>query len=85
MLSIELPIHQSILKKTYKGFNKNIKHQKLFSTFTIINTIINNRAPVIIDNNCPSNQHICMISEGSCDTDDWSNDAENSALHYSKK
>ncbi len=26
---------------------------------------------------CP-NQHI-MISEGSCDTEDWSNDAENSA------
>ncbi len=23
-----------------------------------------------------------MISEGSCDTEDWSNDAENSALHY---
>jgi len=22
-----------------------------------------------------------MISEGSCDTEDWSNDAENSALH----
>ncbi len=28
------------------------------------------------------NQHIRMISEGSCDTEDWSNDAENSALHY---
>ncbi len=27
---------------------------------------------------CP-NQHI-TISEGSCDTEDWSNDAENSAL-----
>ncbi len=27
------------------------------------------------------NQHIRMISEGSCDTEDWSNDAENSALH----
>ncbi len=26
------------------------------------------------------NQHIKMISEGSCDTEDWSNDAENSAL-----
>ncbi len=26
------------------------------------------------------NQHIRMISEGSCDTEDWSNDAENSAL-----
>ncbi len=22
-----------------------------------------------------------MISEGSCDTEDWSNDAENTALH----
>ncbi len=28
----------------------------------------------------PSRQHIRMISEGSCDTEDWSNDAENSAL-----
>ncbi len=26
------------------------------------------------------NQHIKMISEGSCETGDWSNDAENSAL-----
>ncbi len=23
-----------------------------------------------------------MISEGSCDTEDWSNDAENSALNH---
>ncbi len=27
-----------------------------------------------------ANQHIRMISEGSCDTEDWSNDAENPAL-----
>ncbi len=27
-----------------------------------------------------ANQHIRMISEGSWDTEDWSNDAENSAL-----
>jgi len=26
------------------------------------------------------NQHIRIISEGSYDTEDWSNDAENSAL-----
>ncbi len=26
-----------------------------------------------------------MISEGSCDTEDWSNDAENSALHQRNK
>jgi len=27
-----------------------------------------------------ANHHIRMISEGSCDTEDWSNDAENTAL-----
>ncbi len=32
-----------------------------------------------------SNQHIRMISEGSCDTEDWSNDAENTALHHRNK
>ncbi len=26
-----------------------------------------------------------MISEESCDTEDWSNDAENSALHHMNK
>ncbi len=26
-----------------------------------------------------------MISEESCDTEDWSNDAENSALHHRNK
>ncbi len=26
-----------------------------------------------------------MISEGSCDTEDWNNDAENSALHHRNK
>ncbi len=40
-----------------------------------------------IDNNVSweANQHIRMISEGSCDTEDWSNDAENSALHHRHK
>ncbi len=28
------------------------------------------------------NRHIKMISERSSDTEDWSNNAENSALHY---
>ena len=32
-----------------------------------------------------ADQHIRMISEGSCDTEDWSNDAENSALYHSNK
>ncbi len=32
------------------------------------------------DNNWAADQHIIMISEVSCDTEDWSNEAENSAL-----
>ncbi len=31
-------------------------------------------------NESNSQQHIRMISEGSCDTEDWSNDAEYTAL-----
>ncbi len=30
-------------------------------------------------------QYIRMISEGSCDTEDWSNDAEKSAVHHRNK
>ncbi len=29
-----------------------------------------------------ANLHIKMISEGSCDPEDWSNDAENTDLHH---
>ncbi len=35
---------------------------------------------IIINVSLAANQHIRMISEGSCDTEDWSNDAENSVL-----
>ncbi len=31
------------------------------------------------------NYHIKMISEGSCDTEDWSNDVEKSALTSQEK
>ncbi len=46
---------------------------KLFSCKNglILRTIINNWA---------ANQHIIMISEESCDSEDWSNDAEKFAL-----
>ncbi len=38
-----------------------------------------------IDNNqkCYLSSNIRMISEGSCDTEDWNNDAENPALTHS--
>jgi len=32
-----------------------------------------------------ANHQIKMISEGSCNIEDWTNDAENSALHHSTK
>ncbi len=43
----------------------------LFSTLIIIRNV-----------SWAANQHIRMISEGSCDTEDWRNDAENSAAHH---
>ncbi len=52
----------------YYSFHKTI-NQHLFSTLIIITNV-----------SIAANQHIRMISEGSCDTEDWSNDAENSAL-----
>ncbi len=53
----------------YHNLQKNIKQQKLL-------TIINNWA---------ADLHIRMICEGSCGTEDWSNDAENSTLHHRNK
>ncbi len=40
---------------------------------------------IIINVSWAANQHIRMITKGSCDTEDWSNDAENSALHCRNK
>ncbi len=40
---------------------------------------------IIIIYSWAANQNIRMICEGSCDTEDWSNDAENSALHHRNK
>ncbi len=58
-----------ILPKTewYQIFHKNMKQQ--FSTLIIIRNIYS-----------AANQPIIRFSEGSCDTEDWSNDAKNSAL-----
>ncbi len=50
---------------------------------TVSTKILSSTTVVNIGNNNVSwaaNQHIILISEGSCDTEDWSNDAENTAL-----
>ncbi len=52
----------------------------LINLTSLLNKSIHFSTLVIIRNVCwAANQHIRMISEGSCDTEDWSNDAENSA------
>jgi len=59
-------IHQQILNK-----NVSLFPQKLFA------------AKVLRRNfSLAANRCIKMISEGSCDTEDWSNDAEYSGLHH---
>ncbi len=62
--------------------SKNTKNKIVVSIKIWSSTVFN------IDNNnkcfLASNQHIRMVSEGSCDTEDWSNDAENhrNELHF---
>ncbi len=46
----------------------------MFSTLIIIRNFINYSAPLITDNNWAPNKHIRMISEESCDTDNFSFD-----------
>ncbi len=52
----------------YHSFHKYNKHHNSFHCLIVINV------------SWAVNQHIKMISEGSCDTEYWSNDADNSAL-----
>ncbi len=59
-------IHQRILGKKYS-------FHKILSSTAVFNTGNNKNV------SSAANQHIRMISEGSCDTKYWSNDAENLA------
>ncbi len=53
--------------------------QKCIKVFTVSNMDNNNKnsnnnwAPIIIDNNWAANLNIRIISEGPCETEDWSN------------
>ncbi len=49
----------------------------MFSTLIII--------IIIINVSFAANQYIRMISEGSCDIEEWSNDAEISAFYHINK
>ncbi len=64
-----LSIHQRILKLNISWSPQKYETAWLFLTLIIIRNVF-----------WTVNHHIRMISVGSCDTEDWSNDAENSAL-----
>ncbi len=63
-----LTFYQSIVKKNVLRF----PHKKAVKLFSALTVKINVSS---------ANQHIRMISEGSCDTEECSDDAENSDLH----
>jgi len=56
--------------------NKGIQQGRIILSSTTVFKIHNNENCFLI-----TRPAIGMISEGSCDTEDWSNDAENSALY----
>ncbi len=56
--------------KMYHSLLKNIKHHNCFQKGKYNNV------------SWAANQHIWKISEWLCETKDWSNDAEHSALHH---
>ncbi len=60
------------------GWVKCREHISLLVILCIIVYVTNKKIFIFL------NQHIIMISEGSCATEDWSNDAENSALLQNK-
>jgi len=61
------------------GKTTNVCHGQDRDCMTVVHGNI-----IIIDNHqaWASDPHIRVISEGSCDTEDWSNDAEHSGINY---
>jgi len=68
------------MKNGYQFWDPLMYHgYKTFSSPTVFN--IDNTKK----NSWGANPHLRMISGGSCDTEDWSNDADNSALQITRK
>ncbi len=71
--SFELSVHQNI-EYNHKNISSNcFQHWYNKMLINVYNV------------SWAANQHIRMISEGSCDTEDWRNDAENTAAHHRNK
>ncbi len=66
-----------LIKESKKKVTQVPKNIKQHNSFTV-NQHIRSATLILI-------QHFRMISEGSCDTEDWSNDAENTDLFHRNK
>ncbi len=66
-----------LIKESKKKVTQVPKNIKQHNSFTV-NQHIRSATLILI-------QHFRMISEGSCGTEDWSNDAENTALLHRNK
>lgn len=72
-----------ILKSTKRiAVSIKLLNGNLFLTLVILRIIINDKGPIIIDQNGTANHHMIMNSEASYDTEDWNNDAHNLALNH---
>ncbi len=69
LMSLFLLTNSKLLNGCASRFPQKYEAAQPFSTLIIIRNV-----------SWAANQHIRMISEGSCDTEDWRNDAENSAF-----
>jgi len=76
------PIIQNISIQINSYFELSI-HQRILRKYEVaqlFSTLI-----IVRNVSCASNHQIRMISEGSCNTEDWSTDAENVVLHHRNK
>ncbi len=69
-----------ILKRFWFQINAVLLNFLCIKEITFTTKIWSSTTLIIMNVSWTSNQHIVMISEGSCDTEDWSNDPGNSAL-----
>ncbi len=74
VFEINVILNFLFIKESWRRKNWSQFTQKMFSTLIIIRNV-----------SLAANQHIRMISERSRDTEDWSNDTVNTALHHINK
>ncbi len=73
-------IYDTIKSLKSLAFISNFIHQRILQITMISTKNVKQNNWLIIKKKISNTKYITMIPEGSWDTEDWSNDAENSAL-----